>query len=136
MYTCLEQLQKQDNTTSMILNRDDAADFRLDTKFTHRQHSRLCLTNDPEVTTRTDYVNKYASTLQISSYLFLETETTPDVSFGVVKSQRIHQKSPAQHMPDLRMLEESSELKELFGKEVEYIRVDGGADGTATLLEG
>ena len=31
-------------------------------------------------------------------------------------------------MADLRMLEESSDFKDLFSKQVEFIRVDGGVD--------
>ena len=130
MYRSLNKLQKKDGTVSMILNRDDAAGFRLDTTYTHRQHSALSLSDDVEVTTRADYVNKYTSTLQVSSYMFLETETTPEVCFGTVKAH-MHQlfpKSPAQHMADLRMLEETSDFKDLFQKQVEFIRVDGGAD--------
>lgn len=128
MYSGLNKLQKKDGTFSLLLNRDDAAGFRLDTTYTHRQHSVLSLSHDVDVTTRSDYVNKYSSTLQVSSYMFLETETTPEICVGVVKAHHLHQKSPAQHMADLRMLEESSDFKDVFGKQVEFIRVDGGAD--------
>lgn len=128
MYSSLDELQKKDGTVSLILNRDDAARFRFDTTYTHRRHSALCLSDYVEVTTRAQYVNKYSSTLQVSSYLFLETEKTPEVCLGIVKAHHLHQKSPAQHMADLRMLEESSDFKDLFSKQVEFIRVDGGAD--------
>lgn len=128
MYSGLDHLQKKEGTVSLLLNRDDAAGFRLDSTFTHRQHSTLSLSNEVEVTTRCDYVNKYSSTLQVSSYMFLETETTPEVCIGVVKAPHLHQKSPVQHMADLRMLQEHSEFKHLFQKKVEFIRVDGSTD--------
>ena len=128
MYSCLDKLQKKDGTVCMILNRDDASGFRLDTTFTHRQHSALSLADDEEVTTRADYVNKYSSTLQVSSHMFLETETTPEVCIGIVKAHHLYPKSPAQHIADLQMLEENCDFKDLFGKQVEFIRVDGGAD--------
>lgn len=73
MYSGLNKLQKKDGTFSLLLNRDAAAGFRLDTTYTHRQHSVLSLSHDVDVTTRSDYVNKYSSTLQVSSYMFLET---------------------------------------------------------------
>lgn len=135
MYSSLDKLQKKDGTASSILNRDDAAGFRLDTTYTHRQHSALSLSDDVEVTTRADYMNKYSSTLQVSSYMFLETETTPEVCFGFVKAHHLHQKSPAQHMADLRTLEESSDFKDLFSQQVEFIRVDGGADEGPSHIE-
>lgn len=135
MYSSLDKLQKKDGTASSILNRDDAAGFRLDTTYTHRQHSALSLSDDVEVTTRADYMNKYSSTLQVSSYMFLETETTPEVCFGFVKAHHLHQKSPAQHMADLRTLEESSDFKDLFSKQVEFIRVDGGAEEGPSHIE-
>lgn len=105
MYSGLNKLQKKDGTSSLILKRDDAARIRLDTTYTHRQHSVLSLSEDVEVTTRSNYVNKYSSTLQVSSYMFLETETTLEVCLGVVKARQLHQKSPAQHTADLCMLE-------------------------------
>ena len=49
MYSSLNKLQKKDGTVSLILNRDDAAGFRLDTTYTHRQHSVLSLSDDVEV---------------------------------------------------------------------------------------
>lgn len=135
MYSCLDKLQKKDGRDSLILNRDDAAGFRLDSTYTHRQHCSLSLSDDVELTTRADYQNKYSSTLQVSSYMFLDTETTPEVSVGVVKAHKLHPKSPAQHMADLRMLEETSDFKGIFNKQIEFIRVDGGGDENPSHAE-
>ena len=43
----------------MILNRDNQAGFGLDTNdlYTHQLHKATALTDKPETTTRTDYVN-------------------------------------------------------------------------------
>ena len=39
MYRSLDYLQLKNGTEQVVLNRDDAAGFRLDTTFTHKQHS-------------------------------------------------------------------------------------------------
>ena len=69
----------------MVLNRDDAAGFRLVTTYTHKQNKGVQLANEPDLTTRTDFVNSYPSQLQTPSYLFMETETTPRMCVGIVK---------------------------------------------------
>ena len=115
-----------------MLNRDDAASFRLDTTYTHKQHKGLQLTNSPDLTTRTDYVNKYTSLLQTTSVLFEETETTPRACVGVVKPQFVYQKSPSQHMPDLNMLQKKEDISHLLDcegpKKIWLVMVDGAGD--------
>ena len=58
-----------------------------------------------QTSTRTDYVNKYSSTLQTTSYNFCATNTTTKNRVGVVKAQPLHPKDPCQHAADLQMLE-------------------------------
>ena len=129
MYRGLDHLQEKDGTKALVLNRDDAAGFRLDSTFTHKQHASFATTGSPEVTIRSDYLNKYTSILQVSSYCFLSTETTKEVCCGLVKAHMLFEKNPAQHMADLNMLQRNPEFQALFqNKQIEYIRVDGCAD--------
>ena len=88
-YKCLDYVQLKDGRNKFILNRDDAAGFRLDTTYTHNQHKILGEAERPEVTTRTDYVNKYNSILQTTSYLFMATDTTAEMPVGIVKAQKV-----------------------------------------------
>ena len=129
MYSMLDHVQLTNGKDKLILNRDDASGFRLDTTTTHKQHKSFCLTENPELTTRTDYVNKYSSTLQTSSYLFMSTNTTAEQCIGVVKAQGIHEKNPAQHAADLAMLERDPKFSSIFqDKCFDCIRVDGAGD--------
>ena len=129
MYRGLDHLQLKDGKYTLVLNRDDAAGFRLDTTFTHKQHASLATVDQPEQTTRSDYLNKYTSILQVSSYLFMSTETTKEVCCGVVKAHTLFEKSPVQHAADLQMLEENPEFASIFhDKRVECVRVDGCSD--------
>ena len=105
LYKGLDMIQLKDGRDKCIVNCDDAAGFRLDT-FTHKQHRALASS-----TTRTDYVNKYSSILQTSSYLFLETETTAQFGAGVVKPHVVFPKNPAQRAADIEYLEQKEELK-------------------------
>ena len=57
-YKGLEYLQTKAYNDKFVVNRDDAAGFRLDTAYTHKQHKLLSNIESPELTTRTDYVNK------------------------------------------------------------------------------
>ena len=43
-------------------------------------------------------------TLQTSSYLFMESDTTKQACVGVVKVSHLHSKNPSQHAADLQML--------------------------------
>lgn len=75
------------------LNRDDAAGLRLDSTFTHKQHTVLAEAGNPEHTTyTTDFLNKYTSKLQTTSYMFLGSQTTAEVCAGVVMASLVHEK--------------------------------------------
>ena len=58
LYKGLDFLQLKEGRDKVILNRDDAAGFRLDSTFTHKQHKILAEAGNPELTTRTDFLNK------------------------------------------------------------------------------
>ena len=87
------------------INCDDASGFRLDTSTTHKQHPVPVLYGKDILTTRTDYVNKYSSTLQTTSYNFTVTDSTVETCVGIVKAPGLHNKNPCQHAADLQMLE-------------------------------
>jgi hypothetical protein len=90
----------------------------------------------PEMTTRTDYINKYSSVLQTSSYMFLETDNTPLAGFGVVKPHDVFPKNPSQHAADLEILEGNVLAKPfLSNKIIDRIRVDGGVDEGPSHIE-
>ena len=133
-YRGLDDLQLKDGMDKVILNRDDASGFRLDTTYTHKQHKGVQLIDAPDTTTRVDYVNKYTSVLQTTSYLFPETGTTLKICVGVVKPHILYEKSPAQHMADLNMLCDKVELSHAFktsngkAKDIWCVRVDGAGD--------
>ena len=114
VYQGLDDLQLKDGCDHVILNRDDAAGFRLDTTYTHKQHKGIQLTDQPDLTTRTDFVNNYSALLQTSSYLFLEIRTIPKVCVGVVKPRVVYEKCPTQDMADVQMLESREELSSVF----------------------
>lgn len=134
-YGALDDLQFRDGEKVLNLGRDDQAGFRLDTMATHRQHGTLCVQGSEHLTTRTDYANKYPSTLQVTSYNFPETASTAELCAGVVKARGLHIKNAAQHLADIEMLSTNEELRHAFFdsqtnefKEMEFIRVDGGHD--------
>ncbi len=135
-YKNLDFLQLKNGMDKVVLNRDDAAGFRLDTTFTHKQKTVLAEKGSPELTTRTDYVNKYSSVLQTSSYMFLETDNTPLGCFGVVKPHDVFPKNPSQHAADLEILEGNVLAKPfLSNKIIDCIRVDGGVDEGPSHIE-
>ncbi|XP_072163624.1 uncharacterized protein [Diadema setosum] len=134
-YKDLDHLQLKDGTNKFILNRDDAAGYRLDTTYTHKQYKNVSLTDQAELTTRTDYVNKYKSVLQTSMHLIMETDTTSQKVLGVVKAHHIFPKNPAQHMADLYMMSEMEEYRDDLLKPIDCIRVDGAADEGPSHLE-
>ena len=134
-------IQYTDGRNVLNLNRDDAAGFRLDILATHQLHCSPTVKGQEILTTRTDYINSYPSTLQITSYLFSKTETTGELCFGVVKGG-VYPKNPAQHMEDFEMLEKSSTVlpalvnpTNLEQKPIECIRVDGGGDEGPSHIE-
>ena len=127
LYKGLDYIQLKDGRDKVVLNRNDRyqAGFRLDTTFTHKLHKATSLTHQPETTTRTDYVNKYASVIQTTSAMFLGTATTSERCVRVVKAQPVHYKKPAQHAADLAMLQSKDELAPwLKNKAIDCIWVD------------
>ena len=129
MYKGLDFIQLRDGQNKMVLNRDDQSGFRLDTTYTHKLHKATALTDKPETTTRTDYVNKYASVIHTTSVMFLGTSTTDERCVGVVKAQHLYKKNAAQHASDLVMLQSKDELEPwMKDKAVDCIRVDGAGD--------
>ena len=81
----------------MIVNRDDAAGFRLDTLSTHRLHRNPVVQGHEILTTRTDFVSNYPSLLKTTSYNFTGTKNTPEMCAGVVKGAGVFPKNSAQH---------------------------------------
>ena len=135
LYRRLDALQLKDGTDILNINRDDQAGFRLDTLSTHSKHATLCIAEEQPLTTKTDYVNSYPSTLQTTSYNFSGTETTSEVCAGIVKAVPLHSKNPAQHAHDLNVIEAYDEIKPVFFNPVTgnrkskiCVRVDGGHD--------
>lgn len=87
-------LQFKDGSDKMILNRDDQAGFSLDSTYTHKNHKAVCLEGKPELTSHSDYVSKHEGLLETSSYLFMNTENTGQVSVLVVKAPGVlHEKT-------------------------------------------
>lgn len=135
LYSGLNMIQLKNGYNVMNLGRDDQAGFRLDTMATHKLQKTLCLKESQTLTTYTDYVTKYPSTLQTSSYNFPATSTTGEVCAGVVKAAPVHKKNAAQHYADLKLIQEQELIKAVFTncqtglpKTIECIRVDGGGD--------
>ena len=133
-YKGLNQLQYQDGSQILNINRDDAAGFRLDTITTCKQYATPTVRGSDVLTTRTDYVNKHPSVIQTTSYNFSKTNTTPEVCIGVVKATPVHHKNPAQHYSDLMMLSQKELLQPVFNlsagkpKLIDCVRVDGASD--------
>ena len=117
MYRSLDNLQLKNGTEQLVLNRDDAAGFRLDTTYTHKQHKGVQLLDSPDLSTRMDYLNKYTSVLQTTSYMFLPTSSTSASCIGVVKPHVVYDKNPSQHMADLNMLGKQQQNTVLFQRE-------------------
>ena len=135
LYRALDALQLKDGTDIININRDDQAGFRLDTLATHNKQATLCIQDSVPLTTKTDYVNKYQSTLQTTSYNFSSTGTTAEICAGIVKAIPLHQKNPAQHAHDLNVIETYSEVEPAFFNHITgerkskvCVRVDGGHD--------
>ena len=132
LYRGLDNLQYTDGNNIVNIGRDDQSGFRLDNMSTNKT---LCLRDEPPLTTCIDYVNRYPSVLQTTSYNFPRTRTTGEICVGVVKAQKLFPKNPAQHFADLGMIEEKDEVKPAFinpltrkVKEIECVRVDGAGD--------
>lgn len=136
MYKNLDYVQLQDGRDKVTLNRDDQAGFRLDTTYTHKGHRSISMQGQQEVTCHTDYVNKYTSILQTTSYMFQKTETTSEKCLGVVKAHEVFPKNPSQHAEDFKMVEKLEEMKPwIANKPIDCIRVDGASDEGPAHLE-
>ena len=93
------------------------------------KHKAVSSTSNPEKTTRIDYVNKYASVLQTTSYMILPTKTTCQATAGVVKPHMVFPKNASQHAADLAVLENHGDFKDQIAqKKIDCIRVDGASD--------
>lgn len=136
LYKGLNQIQLKDNRDICLINRDDAAGFRLDTLTTCKQYATPSVQGKDLLTTRTDFVNKYTSVLQVTSYNFTATDTMTEICAGVVKApSSVHPKNPCQHYIDLEQLEGKEELRGAFFnpetdelKSIDAVRVDGASD--------
>lgn len=141
-YRSLDALHLRDGNDILNINRDDQAGFRLDTLATHNKRATLCIAEEVTLTTKSDYVNKYPSTLQTTSYNFLGTGTTAEICAGVVKAVPLHSKNPAQHFNDLNEIETYLDVQPAFfnclsgeRKTKVCVRVDGGHDEGPTHKE-
>ena len=135
VYKGLDFLQLKDNSNTLLVNRDDASGFRLDTMTTHHQFKTPVVDGNCPLTTHTDYINKYPSILQTTCYNFSKTDTSGELCAGVVKAQKLFPKNPAQHASDMEMLEKCPALQPAFinpltltSKMIDCIRVDGAGD--------
>ena len=134
LYQNLNLIEYTDGSNICNINRDDASGFRLDTLTTHCKHGTPVVSGHDTLTTYTDYVNRYPSILQTTSYNFTGTKTTSEVCVGVVKAAKVFPKNPAQHFADLEMLSNVPDLQSVFTtssgkpKAIECIRVDGASD--------
>ncbi len=111
LYKLLNQRQSYGEHIT-LLNRDDRAGFRLDSTYTHKSQPALSI--KPTATTRTDFTNKYAAQLQVTSYNFSKTATSDEICIGVVKATGLHEKNPSQHAADLQRVEELGVVKQLI----------------------
>ena len=80
LYSGLNFIQLVDGNDILNINRDDASGFRLDTLATHRQYAIPTVTGNSVLTTHTDYVTKYPSVLQTTSYNFSKTGNCDEVT--------------------------------------------------------
>lgn len=134
LYRNLNLIQYTDGANITNINRDDASGFWLDTLATHSKHGTAAVKGKNVLTTHTDYVNKYPSLLQTTSYNFSATKTTKEMSAGVVKGSKVFPKNAAQHYADLEMLTRIPAFKSVFFtslgsvKAIECVRVDGAGD--------
>ena len=134
LYCGIQFIQNTDGNNIININRDDAAGFRLDTLATNKQYTSPTVRGSEILTTHTDYVNRYRSVLQTTSYNFSGTQTTLEYCAGVVKASPLFEKGPAQHAADFKMLTDKPELHNVFVQEngesklILCVRVDGASD--------
>ena len=105
VYKGLNSFQFQDGTDMLVVNRDDT---------TSKQYTTPTVRGMETLTTHTDYVNKYPSVLQTTSYNFPQTLTTNEVCVRVVKAPELIHKNPTQHYEDICMLKEMEAIKSVF----------------------
>ena len=87
MYRLLDSVQKV-TEDSVFFGRDDQTGFRLNIIYTHKQ-----IGTKRTFTTRTDFVSKQATNLQVTSYNFQATESNPEYCVGIVRASFFPQKS-------------------------------------------
>ena len=75
LYRGLNFIEYTDGSDITNINRDDTSGFRLDTLTMHCKHGTLTVSQQEVLTTHTDYVNRYPSILQTTSYNFTSTKT-------------------------------------------------------------
>ena len=68
LYRNLILIEYTDGSDITNINRDDASGFRLDTLTTHGKHGTPAVIGQDVLTTHMDYVNRYPSILQTTSY--------------------------------------------------------------------
>jgi len=134
-YGGLNRIQYEDGHNIVNANRDDASSFRLDTMAMHKLHKTPVVHGMQALTTHTDHVNRYPSTLQPSSYNFTRTAATPEACVGIVKAAGVFPKNSGQQLADIEMLEGTTEVAPAFlnpvteqRKQIQCIRVDGACD--------
>jgi hypothetical protein len=133
-YYGLLKLYQANTEDSVLFGRDDQSGVRLGSTYTNKQYGSLG--TKKTVTTRTDFVGKRTTVLQVTSYNFPQRQNYPEMCIGVVKASMVHEKSPSQHMADLLMLEADEEVKPYFAnKDTEYVQVDGASDEGPGILE-
>ena len=76
LYRGLKYIELTDGRSMINVNCDDAAGFRLDTLATNKQYAAPAVRGSDVLITHTDYVNRYRSVLQTTSYNFTGTNTT------------------------------------------------------------
>ena len=107
-------MQLTDERDIVNINRDDTAGFCLDTMASHRLQRTPCVGGKQAVTTFTDYVNRYPSTIQVTSYNFTGSKTTGELCAGMVKASVFFPKNPSQHIADFKMVQKQPEFQAAF----------------------
>ena len=93
LYRGLTDLQFTDGQININMNRDDASGYKLDTPSTNKQFHSLTVSGKDVLTTQTDYVKKYKSVLQTTSYNFTATKTTGEMCAGILKAHALFTKT-------------------------------------------
>ena len=70
-YKGLNSIRYTDGRGIVNINRDDAAGFRMYTLTTNNQYANPVVQGDDIITTRTDYINRYPSIIQVHDIIFL-----------------------------------------------------------------